>query len=189
MENFDKTLAYTFFFMIMFFTFNLIAWGNCELALVPFIPAVFMLGGPRLVGTYLFVALGMVAISLQAYYTGYYYDGWLWAGLVFLNLSSLVGHFMKKMDDSKSKFWTIFLKILLFLFALSALGVLTGASGDIDGDNALAVVLLTLLIAFNIALIGWHVSYSKKKQIEFKPVSTEETADAPKPLKASTLRF
>ena len=185
MEKFDKTLAYTFFFMIMFFVFNLIAWGNCELALVPFIPAVFMLGGPRLVGTYLFVALGMVAISLQAYYTGYYNDGWLWAGLVFLNLSSLVGHFMKKMDDWGRKFG----KILLFLFALSALGYLTGASGDIDGDNALAVVLLILLIAFNIALIGWHVRCLTKKQSEFDPVFTKETTDAPKPLKASTLRF
>lgn len=182
MEKTDEVLAPTFFFMIMFFAFNLIAWGNCELAFVPFIPAVFMLGGPRLIGTYLFVALGMVAISLQAYYTGYYNNGWLWAGLVFLNLSSLVGHFMKKMDDLERKSG----KILFFLVALSALGVLTGASG---GDNALAVVLLTLLIAFNIALIGWHVSYSKKKQIEFETVLTEETADAPKPLKASTLRF
>lgn len=184
MEKTDEVLAPTFFFMIMFFGFNLIAWGDCENAYQPLIPAFFLLGGPQLINKYLFILAGMAAISLQAYYTGYYKDGWLWAGLVFLNLSSLVGHFMKKMDDWKRKVG----KILFFLFALSALGYATGASGDIDGENASAVLLLTLLIAFNVGLIGWHVRYSKKKQIEFEPVSTEETADEPKPPTAS-LRF
>jgi len=195
MAKTDETIVYTSFFMIMFFAFNLIALGwlgsECFFAWVPLIPALFLFFGPR-IGMPLFVLAGMVAISLQAYYTGYYNNVWLWFGLVFLNLSSLVGHFMKKMDDSKKKKRKSG-TILLGLFALSALGVLTGVSGDIDGDNALAMVLLVLLILFNVLLILGHVWYAWKKEKEYIPVAAVDAvdavdADAPKPV-ASTLRF